>query len=109
MGGGGSVGNMYKIIIIQQQLALNSRANCSDMMFHTINSLSHLLLLIKKQLSQMKEHLTIVFWPFYSFNTGFPSVILVVYPMRAQEIDFNKMFSHARLVQFRLEYNEFDV
>ena len=57
-GGGGSVGNMYKII--QQQLALNSRANCSDMMFHTINSLSHLFLLIKKQLSQMKEHLTIV-------------------------------------------------
>ena len=44
-GGGGSVGNMYKIIILQQ-LALNSRANCSDMMFHTINSLSHLLLLI---------------------------------------------------------------
>ena len=42
--GGGSVGNMYKII---QQLALNSRANCSDMMFHTINSLSYLLLLIK--------------------------------------------------------------
>ena len=40
-GGGGSVGNMYKTIIIQQQLALNSRANCSDMMFHTINSLSH--------------------------------------------------------------------
>ena len=58
--GGGSVGNMYKIIIIRQQLALNSRANCSYMMFHTINSLSHLLLLIKKQLSQMKEHLTIV-------------------------------------------------
>ena len=100
---------MYKIIIIQQQLALNSRANCSDMMFHTINSISHLLLLIKKQLSQMKEHPTIVSWPFYSFNTGFPSVILVVYPIRAQEIDFNKMFSHARLVQFRLEYNEFDV
>ena len=47
MGGGGSDGNMYTIIIIQQQLALNSRANCSDMMFHTINSLSHLLLLIK--------------------------------------------------------------
>ena len=60
VGGMGSVGNMYKIIIIQQQLALNSRANCPDMMFHTINSLSHLLLLIKKQLSQMKEHLTIV-------------------------------------------------
>ena len=56
-GGGGSVGNMYKIIIIQQQLALNSGANCLDMMFHTINSLSHLLLLIKKQLSQMKEHI----------------------------------------------------
>ena len=35
-GGGCSVGNMYKIIIIQQQLALNSRANYSDMMFHTI-------------------------------------------------------------------------
>ena len=43
-----------------KQLALNSRANCSDMMFHTINSLSHLLLLIKQQLSQMKEHLTII-------------------------------------------------